>query len=131
MLRKVSNVTFTFAFSEIRGSLNNYQFIHDIKCKRCIVPYEIYYWKLLLKVHLLKIFIHHRLSLSTKWKIFPVPLWTVFAFEKIKNNILQNGFFSHENALYRKSGAITVKNPNSGHATNSGQNVKSQMWQSF
>ena len=29
-------------------------------------------------------------------------------FEKNKNNALQNGFFSHENALYRKGGAVII-----------------------
>ena len=52
--------------------------------------------KLLFKVHLLRIFIRHKLSLLTKWKIFLVPLRFVFAFEKIKNKTLQNGFFLME-----------------------------------
>ena len=68
--------------------------VNDIKRKRCIIPYEIHYRKLsLLKVHLLRISIHHRLFLPTKWKIFLVPLWVVFVFEKIKNKALQNGLF--------------------------------------
>ena len=50
---------------------------------------------------------HHRFSLPMKLKIFLAPLWIAFVFEKI-NKTLQNGFFSHENSLYRKSGAITI-----------------------
>ena len=93
----MSNVTFTFTCSKIQGSLNDSQFIHDIKRKRCIIPYEIIrYWKIIIKVHLLRIFIRHRLSLPMKWKIFLVPLRVVFVFEKIKNKILQNGFFLME-----------------------------------
>ena len=43
-----------------------------------------------------------------KWKNFLVPLWAVFVFKKIKNKALQNGFFSQENAVYRKGGAIII-----------------------
>ena len=59
---------------------NNYQFIQYIKHKRCIFPYENHYWKLLFRVHLLRIFIRLSLSTPTKWKIFLVPLWIVFSF---------------------------------------------------
>ena len=31
-----------------------------------------------------------------------------FVVEEVKNKTLQNGFFSHENALYRKGGAIII-----------------------
>ena len=102
MLSKVNNVTFTFTFSKMRGSLNNYQFIHAIKCKRCIIPYETQYWKLLVKVYLRRIFIHHSLLLPMKWKIFLVPLWVLFVFEKIKNKTLQNGFFSWNCSISKK-----------------------------
>ena len=70
--------------------------------------YENHYWKLLLKVHLLKIFNRYRFSLTAEWKIFLVPLGVgFFFFEKIKNKALQN-VFSHENALYQKGGAIII-----------------------
>ena len=59
---------------------NNYQFIQYIKHKRCIFPYENHYWKLLFRVHLLRIFIRLSLSTPTKWKNFLVPLWIVFSF---------------------------------------------------
>ena len=90
---KVSIVTFTFIFSKIWISLNNYQFIQDIERKRCIIPNEIHYWKLLLRAHLQRIFIRHRLSLQTKWEMFLVPLWVVFVFEKIKNKVCRMAFF--------------------------------------
>ena len=97
---KLSNATFTFTFSKVRGSLSNYKFIHDIKRKRCIIPYEIHYKKLFLEAQLLRIFIHHKLFLPTKWKIFLVPLWGVFVFEKIKNKTSQNVFFFLMKVLY-------------------------------
>ena len=59
---------------------NNYQFIQYIKHKRCIFPYENHYWKLLFRVHLLRIFIRLSLSTPTKWKDFLVSLWIVFSF---------------------------------------------------
>ena len=103
---KVSIVTLTFTFSKIWITLNNYQFIHDIERKRCIIPNEIQYWKLLLRVHLQRIFIRHRLSLQTKWEMFLVPLWVVFVLEKIKNKVCRMAFFSWENLPYRTGGAI-------------------------
>ena len=64
--------------------------------------------KILLKVHLLRFFIRHRLYLPTKWKMFLVPLLAVFVFEKIKNKLCRMVFFSHGNAPYRKGDAIIV-----------------------
>ena len=104
----MSKATFTFTFSKIWGSCNIYQIIHNIKRKRWIIPYEILYWKLLLKANLLRIFTHHKLFLPTKWTNFLVSLWVVFVFEKIKKKTLQYCFFSNENTLFWKSGAIAI-----------------------
>ena len=65
-----------------------------LRPKKYIIPCEIYFWKLLLKIHLLSIFIYHRLSLPAKWKIILVPLWVAFILaKKIKNKTLKDCFF--------------------------------------
>ena len=74
MHSKVSNNTFTFTCSKIQDSLNNCQFIHNIKRKRCIIPYEIiHYWKIILKV-----------GLSPSQKIF-FSFTSMIALQMIKN----------------------------------------------
>ena len=46
---------------------------------------------------------------SGKMEIFSSSVMgCFFVVEKIKNKALQNGFFSHENALYRKGGAVII-----------------------